>query len=178
MDEEKMKTRYPGYFTSNQSNPFLPGSQLRRDILDYFRREAEQDKQTSKIKVQPTVHIPLPVINAGAAKSPSLQDLTLLGVDEDLRPRVVPNLSTAPPLSPALLRRPMKLISPYSGEMECQVCGSQHFASIKPRSGGRYYRGSWQCSNEWCPTSRRYWSVEKQWVRLAAIPASEVVDEA
>jgi hypothetical protein len=39
----------------------------------------------------------------------------------------------------------MKLIDPYTGEMECKVCGSTHFANIKPRSGGRFYRGSWQC---------------------------------
>lgn len=41
----------------------------------------------------------------------------------------------------------MKLIDAGTGEMECKVCGSSHWANIKPRSGGRYYQGSWQCVN-------------------------------
>lgn len=41
----------------------------------------------------------------------------------------------------------MKLINGYTGEMECKVCGAKHWASIKPNSGGKYYRGSWQCRN-------------------------------
>ena len=45
-------------------------------------------------------------------------------------------------------KKVMKLISPYTGEMECKVCGVVHFASIKPRSNGKYYRGSWQCINK------------------------------
>ena len=40
---------------------------------------------------------------------------------------------------------PMELINGYTGEMKCRVCGSVHYASIKPRSNGHYYRGSWQC---------------------------------
>jgi len=41
----------------------------------------------------------------------------------------------------------MKLLDPYAGRMECQVCGAQHFANTAP--GGRgYYRGSWQCQND------------------------------
>jgi hypothetical protein len=40
----------------------------------------------------------------------------------------------------------MKLLNPYTGLMECRVCGARHCASIAP--GGRgYYRGSWQCHN-------------------------------
>jgi len=40
----------------------------------------------------------------------------------------------------------MKLLNPYTGLMECQVCGSQHAANNAP--GGRgFYRGSWQCRN-------------------------------
>lgn len=42
-------------------------------------------------------------------------------------------------------KKVMKLIDPYTGLMECNVCGSRHWANIKPRSNGRYYRGSWQC---------------------------------
>ncbi len=42
-------------------------------------------------------------------------------------------------------KQPMELINEYTGEMKCKVCGSVHWASIKPRSNGRYYRGSWQC---------------------------------
>ena len=41
----------------------------------------------------------------------------------------------------------MKLIDPHTGLMECKVCGSTHVANIKPDSGGKYYRGSWQCVN-------------------------------
>ena len=44
-------------------------------------------------------------------------------------------------------KKVMKLVNPYTGEMECKVCGSTHWANIKPMSGGRYYRGSWQCVN-------------------------------
>jgi hypothetical protein len=39
----------------------------------------------------------------------------------------------------------MRLIDPSTGYMECKVCGDYHVADIKPRSGGHYYRGSWQC---------------------------------
>ena len=39
----------------------------------------------------------------------------------------------------------MELIDPYTGEMKCEVCGSTHFASIKPNVNGHYYRGTWQC---------------------------------
>lgn len=39
----------------------------------------------------------------------------------------------------------MALIDPYTGRMRCKVCGAEHFANIKPRSEGKYYRGSWQC---------------------------------
>lgn len=47
----------------------------------------------------------------------------------------------------------MKLIDPYTGEMECKVCGKRHFASLQSghdRKDGitRYYRGSWQCVNK------------------------------
>lgn len=44
-----------------------------------------------------------------------------------------------------MAKKMMKLVNPWTGEMECKVCHSVHFASIKPMSGGRYYRGSWQC---------------------------------
>jgi hypothetical protein len=48
-------------------------------------------------------------------------------------------------------KKVMKLIDPYTGEMECKVCGSRHFASLQSgykRADGitRYYRGSWQCT--------------------------------
>jgi hypothetical protein len=39
----------------------------------------------------------------------------------------------------------MKLLDPYSGLMECTRCGERHRASVRPQSGGQYYRGSWQC---------------------------------
>jgi hypothetical protein len=41
----------------------------------------------------------------------------------------------------------MKLLDPGTGLMECKVCGARHLASIRPDSGGRYYRGAWQCQN-------------------------------
>ena len=37
----------------------------------------------------------------------------------------------------------MKLIDPNTGRMECRVCGAVHWANLK--TGGGYYRGSWQC---------------------------------
>jgi hypothetical protein len=37
----------------------------------------------------------------------------------------------------------MRLIDKSTGEMECRVCGSRHFANLRP--GGFFYRGSWQC---------------------------------
>jgi hypothetical protein len=60
----------------------------------------------------------------------------------------------------------MKLINPYTGEMQCSVCGSQHFANIKSQSGGRFYRGSWHCSNERCPSNQKIWDdVKKRFVK-------------
>ena len=47
----------------------------------------------------------------------------------------------------------MKLVDPYTGRMICRVCGSEHYASIKPQSGGRFYRGTWQCVNGCKPMS-------------------------
>jgi hypothetical protein len=44
-------------------------------------------------------------------------------------------------------KKVMKLLDRYTGRMECKVCGREHYANIRPRSGGRYYRGSWQCLN-------------------------------
>ncbi|HZE87022.1 MAG TPA: hypothetical protein VE090_02330 [Methylomirabilota bacterium] len=38
-----------------------------------------------------------------------------------------------------------KLVNPVSGLMECIVCGSRWYASIKPASNGNYFRGAWQC---------------------------------
>ena len=52
-------------------------------------------------------------------------------------------------------QKAMKLINPHTGEMECKFCGSIHYANIKPRSGGKYYYGSWQCCNQHCPSKSR-----------------------
>ena len=62
---------------------------------------------------------------------------------------------------------PMKLIDERSGLMECRVCGSRHIASIQSgleRADGvtRYYKGSFQCSNEQCPCNRKEWDGSKQ----------------
>jgi hypothetical protein len=48
--------------------------------------------------------------------------------------------------------RPMKLIDPSTGLMECEFCGSIHLASIRPQSNGRFYRGAWQCNEPNCPS--------------------------
>jgi hypothetical protein len=61
----------------------------------------------------------------------------------------------------------MKLIDASSGLMQCPVCGSCHHASLQSghlRADGitRYYRGSWQCSNEHCPSNQTAWDVAKQ----------------
>lgn len=50
-------------------------------------------------------------------------------------------------------KKSMELLDEYTNEMKCKTCWSTHFASIKPRSGGRFYRGCWQCSNQDCPTN-------------------------
>jgi len=42
-------------------------------------------------------------------------------------------------------KKVMRLIDPKTGRMECKVCGSEHYANIRPCSDGHYYRGSWQC---------------------------------
>ena len=62
---------------------------------------------------------------------------------------------------------PMKVIDQSSGLMECRVCGSSHIASIQSgleRADGitRYYRGSYQCSNEHCPSNQKEWDESKQ----------------
>ena len=46
----------------------------------------------------------------------------------------------------------MKLLDPYTGLMECKHCGYRHQAQL--RSGGHYYRGSWQCGNPVCPSKQ------------------------
>jgi hypothetical protein len=58
-------------------------------------------------------------------------------------------LAQKPSIPSSTIKKPMKLIDSHTGLMECIVCGSRHFASIQ--SGGRYYRGSWQCSWDFCP---------------------------
>ena len=49
-------------------------------------------------------------------------------------------------------RKAMRLIDPYTGKMQCRHCGSVHYSSIKPLSGGLFYRGSWQCCRPECPS--------------------------
>jgi hypothetical protein len=65
------------------------------------------------------------------------------------------------------MKGPMKVIDASSGLMECQVCGSRHVASLQSgsdRADGitRYYRGSYQCSNEHCPCNQKAWDESKQ----------------
>ena len=42
-------------------------------------------------------------------------------------------------------KKVMKLIDVSTGLMECQICGARHLSNLK--TGGKYYRGSWQCQN-------------------------------
>ena len=65
------------------------------------------------------------------------------------------------------MKGPMKLIDESSGVMQCRVCDSRHTASIQSgylRADGvtRYYRGSYQCSNEQCPSNQKEWDESKQ----------------
>jgi len=46
-----------------------------------------------------------------------------------------------------MTEKAMKLVDPNTGEMICKHCGSKHFASMRPCSNGRYYKGSWQCAH-------------------------------
>ena len=48
----------------------------------------------------------------------------------------------------------MRLLDPFTGLMECKVCGTRHAAR---RRGGKYVRGSWQCINscQLTPPARR-----------------------
>jgi hypothetical protein len=82
------------------------------------------------------------------------------------------------------MRGPMKLIDASSGLMECRVCGSRHGASLQSgyeRADGvtRYYRGSWQCSNEHCPSNVKEWNADKQrfvkpnWRKLVQAAAAQ-----
>ena len=65
------------------------------------------------------------------------------------------------------MKGPMKLIDASSGLMECRICGSRHYASLQSgteRDDGvtNYFRGSWQCGNENCPSNEKKWDVAKQ----------------
>ena len=40
-----------------------------------------------------------------------------------------------------------KLLDARTGLMECTQCRQRWHANIKPDSGSKYYRGSWQCPN-------------------------------
>jgi len=65
------------------------------------------------------------------------------------------------------MKGPMKLLDASSGLMECCVCSSRHFASLQSgseRADGvtRYFRGSWLCSDEYCPSNQKAWDEQKQ----------------
>ncbi len=79
------------------------------------------------------------------------------------------------------MKGPMKLINASSGLMECRVCGSRHYARIQSgleRADGvtRYYRGTYQCGDENCPSNSKRWNdadqrlVKPNWRKL--VPAS------
>lgn len=65
------------------------------------------------------------------------------------------------------MKGPMKLIDASSGLMECRVCGSRHGASLQSgylRADGvtRYHRGTWQCSNDYCPSNDKEWDGKRE----------------
>lgn len=81
------------------------------------------------------------------------------------------------------MRGPMKVIDASSGLMECRVCGSCHHASLQSgydRADGKanFFRGSWQCSNEHCPSNQREWDkatqryVKTDWRKLVVASAA------
>lgn len=89
------------------------------------------------------------------------------------------------------MKGPMKVIDAHSGLMECRVCGARHYASIQSgseRADGvtRYYRGTYQCSSESCPSNSKQWDeglqrlVKPNWRKLVtasadhALPAVEL----
>lgn len=37
------------------------------------------------------------------------------------------------------------LVDAVKGKMKCKVCGKIWYANIRPNSGGKFHRGSWQC---------------------------------
>jgi len=64
------------------------------------------------------------------------------------------------------MKGPMKVIDASSGLMECRVCGSRHAANLQSgllRADGvtTYYRGSYQCGNEQCPSNEKEWDEGK-----------------
>jgi hypothetical protein len=48
----------------------------------------------------------------------------------------------------------MKLINARSGEMECRVCGTTHFAATKPLGGKEFYEQEWKCVNGCRPSDK------------------------
>jgi len=64
------------------------------------------------------------------------------------------------------MKGPMKVLNDHTGLMECRICSSRHYASIQSgldRADGKtsYFRGSWQCSNEHCPSNQKGWDAAK-----------------
>jgi hypothetical protein len=57
------------------------------------------------------------------------------------------------------VRGPMKLINSRYGLMECRVCGSRHFANV---AFGRCARGSYQCTDDSCPSNDKEWNEATQ----------------
>ena len=53
----------------------------------------------------------------------------------------------------AYRRGPIAVVNCLTGAMRCMKCGQEWVSKIKPRSQGRYYRGSWTCSS--CGTNSK-----------------------
>jgi transcription elongation factor Elf1 len=40
-----------------------------------------------------------------------------------------------------------KLINPYTGELQCKICGTVFYSSVKPLVGEVYYHTEYSCPN-------------------------------
>lgn len=59
----------------------------------------------------------------------------------------------------------MKLLDRKTGLMACRVCKFQHYANVRPRSGGQYYRHAWMCKNGCQPGDRLKFPTPRQCVK-------------
>jgi hypothetical protein len=58
---------------------------------------------------------------------------------------------THPSICLTTMRRPMRIIDPFTALMRCAVCGSQHVGDLQRNGSFRF--GDWQCFAAGCPTN-------------------------